>query len=415
MTRRAPTLVRFLALSLAAGTACGSETATDPFPIIVGRASGAFIVGLRANGEAYRTAVVDVLSPLTILDQQASVAPQRRGVCLNLLAPRSRTDPDEIVRARWQTTVFDLHPCEPGQACTVGAAGQPLAIGAILGADILRNNAISFEPATDTMYVLPDVAGDDAARGRLCDVVVPEPFYGGGTLRIGETEISFAGTRIALGVCLSPDPTAPEPKDRGVDAALVLSTGIGLSILGQSRYDAWAAATGAPLYEMLPPATALLPQGPVDGRLGRIDRLAIVGTSTQPRGACREVFSHHLLAERDCTPADGDDCPCADDARNCPVAGVTELTPTDPVEVVVLTDDHPLLQALRAELRPEQPEVDGILGVNALASTAFDVDYPNNRLLLRCVAAGCVTRPALGEETPRENAAACIAAAPTGP
>jgi hypothetical protein len=405
-----------LALLAVGAAACGIDDAHDPFPILVDRAGGAFVVGLSTPGDtAERTAVVDVLSPLTVLDQDAAVAPARAEGCLKLMAPRSLTDPTRIIRTRWVTTVLRMHPCDPALPCEIGAPGLPRAIDAIIGGDVLRSNAISFEPATNTMYVLPDVAGDDGARGRACDVVVPEPFYGGGTLRVGDTEVAFAGTRIALGVCLSHAPMAAEAKDRGVDAALVLSTGVGISILGRSRYDAWAEATGAPAFTTLPPATALLASGPVDGRLGRIDRLAIVGTSTAPRGACREVFSHHLLTERACLPTDGDDCPCEGDASSCPVAGIAELAPAAPIEVVVVDDDHPLLQSLRAELRPEQPEIDGILGVNALATTAFDVDYPNNRLLVRCVAAGCVARPALGDETPRERAAACIAAAPTGP
>lgn len=400
--------------SLAALAACGDVTANDPFPIDVDRASGAFVVKLRAGAdEEPRTTVVDVLSPLTILDQDSSFAPRRHEVTLNLLEPAAAADPDPTVRARWCSNVLYMHPCDPDSACTIGAAGQPVDIEAVLGADILRSNAITFEPASNQMFILPDVAGDNEARGDACEVVVPAPFYGGGTLRIGDTEIGFAGTRIALGVCLSPDPAAADVKDRGTDAALVLSTGIGLSILGESRYRAWAEASGGPALETLPPATARLPSGPVDGRLGRIDRLAIVGTSTAPRGACREVFAHHLLTARDCIATDGDDCPCSE-GNSCPVAAIAELAPTEPVEVVVVPDEHPLLQALRAELRPEQPEIDGILGVNALATTSFDVDYPNNRLLLRCERAGCVARPALLDNK-RPVIEACVAAAPTVP
>ena len=401
-----------------AAAACGDDVAGDPFPILVDRAAGAFVVQVRADDELPRVAVLDVLSPLTVLDQAANLAPGRRTVTLDLFGPRSAVDPTPIVRTRWGATVLDLHPCSPTAPCTIGAAGLPREIGAIIGADVLRANAITFEPARNRIFVLPDIAGDDEARGRACDVVVPAPLYGGGTLRVGDTEVSFAGTRVALGVCLSPAPTAPAAKDRGTDSALVLSTGIGLSILGEARYTAWARATGAPGLETLPPATALLPSGPVDGRLGRIDRMAIVGTSTAPRGACREVFAHHLLAERNCLPSDGDDCPCtSDEGTSCKVAAIAELTPAVPIEVVVVSDEHPLLQALRAELRPDQPEVDGILGMNALANTVFDIDYPNNRLLLRCVEAGCVARPALlpTDSSSRLTIERCLAAAPTGP
>jgi hypothetical protein len=402
-----------LAVVLGALAACGDDVAGDPFPIAVDRAGGAFVVGLEAEGDLFvRNAVVDVLSPLTILDQSPDLAPARRSGTLDLMEPE-QADGSRITRTRWDATVLGMHPCDPGAMCAIGAAGQPLEIAAVLGGDLLRRNAITFAPRTDTMYVLPDVAGDNETRGDACEVVVPRPFYGGGTLRIGDTEVAFVGTRIALGVCLSPDPVAPEPKDRGTDAALVLSTGIGLSIIGEARYNAWAEASAGPALATLPPAAALLPSGLVEGKLGRIDRLAIVGTSTAPRGACREVFAHHLLSERNCAPTDGDDCPCENES-SCQVAAIAEIAPATPIEVVIVPDEHPLLQSLRAELRPEQPEVDGILGMNALATTEFDVDYPNNRLLLRCVAAGCVARPALLDGK-RPVVAACVAAAPTVP
>lgn len=396
--------------------ACDDGGASDTFPILVERVDGAFVVQLRADGEAARTAVVDVLSPLTVLDQPAELPPVRRTVTLDLLAPRSLADPTPIVRTRWSTKVLDLHPCAAGTTCQIGAAGAPRDIGAVLGADVLRGHAIRFEPAADRIFVLPDIAGSEVARGEACDVVVPEPFYGGGTLQVGDTELGFAGTRIALGVCLSPRPDAVDPTARGTDAALVLSTGVGISVLGAARYTAWAQATGGPALDTLPPATALLPSGPVTGRLARIDRLSIVGTSTAPRGACREIYLHHIAAERDCTAADGEDCTCTQsNLEGCKLAAIAELAPTTPIEVVVVSDEDPLLQALRAELRPEQPEVDGILGVNALATTALDVDYPNNRLLVRCVAAGCVARPKMITTASRDTIQRCVAAAPTVP
>jgi hypothetical protein len=412
--RRLVTCLLPLAGLAAGGSGCGDESAHDNFPILVQRAGGAFVADFEVGDGTPRKGVIDVMAPLTVLDQDPARAPSRSGAILDLIAPRSLTDPTPIVRSRWDANVVHLHPCDPAGPCTVGAPGSPLTIGAIIGADVLRGNAISFEPVTDRMLVLPDIAGDEEARGRACDVVVPAPFYGGGTVRIGDTEVGFAGLRIALGVCLSPDPAATDATKRGVDAALVMSTGIGISILSESRYVAWAQATGAPELATLPPSTALLPSGPIEGKLGRIDRLAIVGTSTAPRGACREVFSHHLMAARACVTGDGEDCPCdlSDDKTECPVAAIAELTPPAPIEVVVVNDRHPLLQALRDELRPEQPEIDGILGVDALGTTAFDVDYPDNRLLFRCVAAGCVARPKFIDAQSRAVIAGCVAGAP---
>lgn len=410
-------LAALAAAGCAAAAACGDSTAGDPFPVAVRRAGGAFVVDVRADDGPLRTAVIDIMAPLTVLDQDPALPPLRHGVCLDLLAPRSPSDPTLIVRTQFAgASVLELHPCDPAGPCTIGAAGMPVSVGAVIGAETLRGNAITFEPAANRIFVLPDIAGSEDARSRACEVLVSGPFYGGGTLRVGDTEVGFAGTRVALGVCLSPDPTAADPEARGVDAALVLSTGVGISILARSRYDAWARATGGPLHDTLPPATALLPQGPIDGRLARIDRLAIVGTDNAPPSACRQVYGHHLMSVRDCTDAEAGtvDCPCEGDSGDtrCQVAAIAELSPADPIEFVVVPDEHPLLQALRAELRPAQPEVDGVLGVDALATTSFDIDYPNTRMLIRCVAEGCVPRPKFISVDSRPVIAACVAAAP---
>ena len=79
--------------------------------------------------------------------------------------------------------------------------------------------------------------------------------------------------------------------------------------------------------------------------------------------------------------------------------------------LVVVADDEPLLQALRTELRPAQPEIDGVLGLSALAATEFDVDYPHNRLLFRCAASACVARPALRDRASRLIVGQCLARA----
>lgn len=389
---------------------CSSDSSpveSDPFPIYVDRADGAFIAELR-EGDTARRAVIDVLSPITLFDADPTAAVQRRTAAYQLLGHRSPTDPGLIARADFVTTVLEHHPCATA-TCTVGAPGTPTPIDAVLGADALRSVAVRFEPSLDQLEILPDIAGSGEARDRACDAVVPRPFYGGGTMLIGGTELAFDGLRIALGVCLSPNPSATTPEARGTDAAFVLSTGVGISIIGQARYEAWRQAQGGPPLDELPTATALLPSGPVAGKLARFDRLSIVGSSTAPRGPCREVYAHHLLAERDCE--DDDDCPCVD-ARVCSTPAILELAPAAPIEAVVIDDLHPLLQALRTELRPDQPEIDGILGVDALANTAFDVDYPNNRLLLRCADAGCVSRPAFRDVFDRVTIAQCVAAAP---
>lgn len=400
-------MVRWLALPVALALACGTDESNsgDPYPIHVDRAGGALVVAVRIDDAAPVTAVLDVMSPLTVVDAALDATPRRRGVNLALLGHRSATDATLITRARFATTALFLHPCATATPCEVGLPGAPTAIGAVLGADTLRGDALRVRAADNQIAVLPDVAGDGEARDKVCDAEVPSPFYGGGTLVVNGTELTFAGLRPTLGVCLSPDPTNADPTQRGVDAALVLSTGIGPSILAQSRYATWRAATNGPTLDQLPPATVLLPSGPLEGRLATLDGLALVGSASAPRGACREVASHHLLTDRDCLPADGDACPCTD-ASFCSVPSVVELATS--FEALIVPDDEPLLQALRTELRPAQPEIDGVLGLSALATTEFDVDYPHNRLLLRCAAAGCVARPALRDRASRAVVGQCL-------
>jgi hypothetical protein len=80
--------------------------------------------------------------------------------------------------------------------------------------------------------------------------------------------------------------------------------------------------------------------------------------------------------------------------------------------VLVISDDNDTLQALRTELRPDQPEVDGILGTNALESVELDIDYPHARVLGRCTSGDCITYPALPERAARVKVAGCIGASP---
>jgi hypothetical protein len=94
---------------------------------------------------------------------------------------------------------------------------------------------------------------------------------------------------------------------------------------------------------------------------------------------------------------------------------VLELQPATGIDVLIVDDDNPTLQALRTELRPDQPEIDGILGTQAVLATELDVDYPHDRWLARCLipgAPGCTARPALPERTDRDHVQGCLAVTP---
>ena len=187
----------------------------------------------------------------------------------------------------------------------------------------------------------------------------------------------------------------------------MVSTGIGISILGETAYERYRLAApeaAAPPVAALPIGSVYMPSGLVTGHLGAINRLSLVGAAiSNGLSPCRQIYAHHQLADgpvaqapstMTCAQVTNNDCPCKDGSSTCTVPAIFELTPPAPgVAVLVVPDADPTLQALRTELRPDQPEVDGVLGTDLLRSAEIDVDYPHDRLLARCTGPGCLARP----------------------
>lgn len=381
----------------------------DQYPIDVELASGAVMVGLRQDGAPDRDAVLDVLSPVTLVDPG-------RGV------PASVSIHDVLVlgggtpRARLvEAQLVEVHPCDADE-CTVGPESAPVPYQAVIGADVLAGDAVRLRLGTEQVFVLPDIGGDDSDRTRSCDAVFPSPYRGGGTLVLAGTELPFGGRRIALQACLgaNPDPAVPQSQ-RGADALLVASTGIGTTILGETAYARYRLANpAAPALAALPDATVYLPSGPITGKLTTLSSLALVATSSStPRAPCRQVYGSHLIIQRDCVS--DDDCPCEEGNTFCSTPAVVEIGAPTSLDVLVVVDGEPTLQALRTELRPDQPEVDGILGTNAMRSAEIDIDYPHNRVLARCSGDGCATRPGLTSRSDRAQIQGCLGPGPIGP
>lgn len=382
----------------------------DPYPIAVDTSSGAVVIGLAQAGRDDRTAIVDVLAPVTVVDQAATADPHIDFQTVTVLG----ADPSgalAVPRAEFiDAQLVSLHPCGP-DACTVGPIAAPREYQAILGADTLAGDALRLHLIDDTMYILPDIAGDERHRSFACDGVFVDPYRGGGTMVIGGTELVFDGRRITLQACLAPDPDANVPQSRrGTDALLVVSTGVGTSILGATAYARYQLAhPSAPALADLPDGGVVLASGPIAGKLATLPSLALVAqTSAAQRAPCRQVFAHHLLAARDCT--DTDDCPCEDGTTMCGVPAIAEVAPATPIAVLVVPDDDPTLIALRTELRPDEPEVDGILGTDVLRALELDIDYPGDRVLARCAGdpTTCQVRPELYQAADRDHVNECM-------
>jgi hypothetical protein len=422
-----------------------NEFSGDPYPIDVETDTGALVVGVRQAGAEDRVAVIDLLSPFTLTDPGPSVPPLISYASLTLLgrpgsggAPGAPIDlATTVPRARFRDAqVLSLHPCPdldgdnmPNLNCVLGAGGATRVFQSVIGADALAGDAVRLRLGDGQIFILADVGGNAQGRSLSCDAVFGSPYRGGGTLIIAGTELPFGNRRITLQACLGPDadPGPLPDMDAGIDrlrqhganALLVVSTSIGISILGQAAYDRYRIAVAgeiaAPPFESLPPASVYLPSGLVEGRLATINRLALVARSTSnPLSPCRQIWAHDLLLRRECA-APEEDCPCKDGSDFCPVPAVLALNPPAGLDVLVVSDIDPTLQALRTELRPDQPEVDGLLGTNALRTAEIDVDYPHDRLLARCTRGNCTARPQLSERRDRTQVAGCLAGQPTGP
>jgi len=410
--------------------ACSSTSpAGDPFPVHVDLTSGAVMVHIARPGDATPlVATLDVLAPFTLIDPgPGEKAVERVATDVALFGQATAGSSALIERARFDVDVVSLHPCDLAQAkCTVGPASAPIAIDAVLGADAIGGSAIRFDLPRGDLYVFPDIAGETRLRDSECDGVFPSPFRGGGTLVLGGADVSFSGRRVAIGACLGDDVT-DTAKGTGVDALFVWSTGIGPTVISESAYQlscvdqcarpCIAACTDASDQTCVtacrepcattckataaasPAAQVLLPSGAISGHQGTLATLSLVAApealgTVGSRGPCRDLHAARRLPLPELST--DDQAALCTDQSTCSAPATIELTPTTPIPVVVVPDADPTLQALRAELRPDQPEVDGILGVDAMRALTVDLDYPNNRLLARCRGqAGCLVRPQL--------------------
>lgn len=404
----------------AAFAGCDSESKViDPFPISMDLSAGSVVLKASENGDPTVDIVVDVLSPITVLDSYRSggevTRPLRRLIELTLFG--SVSGAEFVPRVRFpRTPAYDLHPCDapgsPTAPCQVGFGETTREIYGILGSDILSRSSVRFDFPRSQMRFFPDAAGSDSERSLACDAVFSRPFSGGGTLLIGGNEVSFAGYRPSLGACIHTD-AIPEPGDLdsevGIDLHMAISTSFAPTILSEQAYRRYAESAGAVPLENLVPTTLYLPSGPVPARAGTIPYMAIVGEAgedSRGRGPCRELYANaRMRTSRSCASSFVD-CPCPDGRQSCKAAAAVEISKG--ISIAVVDSGLPLLQALRDELRPRTPEIDGIIGVQALSDLRVEFDYPNGRMLMRCQTLdSCVTRQEVRSQAQIDDLALC--------
>lgn len=390
-----------------------NESSGDPFPVTVGLDAGAIIATANEPGGVSRMALIDILSPLSILDNGQNARTRSRQRAFYLVGAAA-SGAREVARALLRGQVLEAHPC-PDPTCLVGDDGDETSFGIVLGADLFAGDALRLDLAQGRLSIYPDIAGTNSQRTALCEAVLPEPFRGGGTLVVGGTELPYIGRRVAISACASFQPHDPEDLppspgvEQGADLLLLASSAFSPTLLSESAYERYRvvrrAQTGQTVPELstLPPGAVTVPSGRIDGRLTNLPSLTLLGQTTD-RGACADVYWHHLFLDNDCQP---DKLPLCKSTR-CGAPAQVELVDSadlssDSIDVLVVSDTSPLLVGLRTELHPDTPEVDGVIGTQLLRRMQVDLDYPNNRVLLRCGGVGCTTYP----ELPNLDAATC--------
>lgn len=395
------------ALALLAAGCEDEPRAIDPFPIRFDDGRGVVVIGANV-GDGVVPAVLDTLAPVTVIDPMAAGQPvsdaRRRRVEVTLVGLDQAGLPT-VPRARFpDTSAIETHPCGGDALCRIGAGPSAVEFGALLGTDILGRASMRIDFPARELRFFPEMAGTEADLTSDCQAVFASAFAGGGTILVGGTEVPYSGRRAVVGACLDRFDASAEV-DRGIDALMAISTGTGMSLLAASAYDRYAAYTGAPPREDLIAGQLFLASGPTDVLFTEIGRAALVGSladESGERGPCRELYLNRVMSVAACTSGgEGGPvvpCPCPDGDTFCRTAAAVDLS--GPIAVAVVPDDHPLLQSLRDELRPERPELDGVLGAGALSRLRVELDYPNGRMVARCrVPIGCKTLPAVRSES----------------
>ncbi|MBC8132668.1 MAG: hypothetical protein H7X95_06775 [Deltaproteobacteria bacterium] len=416
---------------------------TDGFPINLQARPSADPVGLVAMARFPNAGAVpfrmslDTGSALTLVRRQSD----RNQLVLRDFdvidaQPPAASSPDGVV-VRGQFRAIEVLPLDL----------RPDGPEAVFGAALLRNFSVQFDFTKPAMTFWSRQGAGDGFLNAAGFVVIHFNLLGGAEIT-AQTRPDFLGltgpvvvppTRVVLRACAGPevfDPDATAPAKccerseavttaTGANLALVLSTGVGPLVLSQSAWNRVAAIQKIAVPTPAPGAPLLIPSLPApltDVLWSTLPRLALVDqeldNASNP-GACVELGRARRLewAERH-----GTQCvqPCDSDPRDSSKAqnGAAYLELGGDIQVAIVPDGTALLQGLRAEIRPEGPEVDGLIGANALAPTTVEIDYRSNpgRAIIACgpdaLRNACFASPRCPRLSNRDEVRACFGLLP---
>jgi hypothetical protein len=421
--------VGILACLVIAGAAagCSGDCCTiDSFPIPLssaplGAGAGGQPGGLLAwaqsptlNGGAPFQMSVDTASPLTVSSGSADGSRETVSRAFDILGQA----PEYPVRARFRN--IDMLPVPMG---TVGdAATQP---AAVLGGDLLRGFSVEFRFSQPSMTIWPNQRADDSFLEDVGYAVIHFTPFGGGELdATGPSDVlglrgplDVAPSRIVLRACGAPDLFDPQTSPRqaccrrgdeisdssGTPLSLLLATGAGPLVLTRSAWTRMLpglspvpAETPGKLYltEAIPALDVAWTAMPEAAHIALVNQE--LSASADP-GPCVELARSRriewvayrqakLPAEAVCVQPCDTDPNDAGKAQNS--AAYIELggSATAPIPVAIIADTDPYIEGLRADIRPEGPELDGIIGAGVLSRSRVEIDYRSSgmRAIFSC-------------------------------
>jgi hypothetical protein len=209
----------------------------------------------------------------------------------------------------------------------------------------------------------------------------------------------------------------------GVDLSLLLTTGTGPLVLGRAAWARLAPSLpGATLGGSDRPLLVATAARPIAAQWTKVPRLALVNREADPGadpGPCAELARARRLEQVDFRQSQQSKkaacaLPCDLDPQTPGRAqnSAAYLEVSGDLDVAVIDDTDPLLQAVREEVRPGGPEIDGFAGAAALLGTRVELDYQGSdtRAIFSCEDDGgapasscravprCARLPDLGQE-----------------
>ena len=283
------------------------------------------------------------------------------------------------------TQVFDLHPCADinGIPCVLGTDHNNLGFGGIFGSNALQLVSTRFllNKETPQIQFFPYLLGDNTQQCSSNKAVIDMTLSQSSMISVYNHSVDIDPKNIAIFTCMGMnhlDTTTPS----GTDFLLILSTGIGTTILSRTAYEKYAAQHNTLPISQLPLTNFHFPSGTVHTHTTTIPTMALINRKTISVSPCEEW----RIAATSGTCLSQDTCACPGGETVCETTAAVTLTPTDEIQIAILPDEHRIFQSFYNDPDHNLPQINGILGLAALNNLDFNIDYPNERLVIQCLA-----------------------------